>query len=229
MTVQLFERFYGLLFKQLNKLFKSILLNLSISIFLVPKTRRRKEKMAYDAKKMATYGVAGILVASIIITSMQVHLSSAMGTLSILVTDPPQWGDVTQVYINITGIQIHSNSSGWTTLPMPAGAQYLEVNLTETLDTEEDLIQAPLGAGKYNILRFNISSAIVTVDGSNETDVRVPSGRIKIAITQGGVTIKSGEETKLLLDIETRVVYSKGRDQYQIVPAVKATPYENPE
>ncbi|MCW4026420.1 MAG: DUF4382 domain-containing protein, partial [Candidatus Bathyarchaeota archaeon] len=62
--------------------------------------------MAYDAKKMATYGVAGILVASIIITSMQVHLSSAMGTLTILVTDPPQWEDVTQVYINITRIEI---------------------------------------------------------------------------------------------------------------------------
>ena len=184
--------------------------------------------MAYDAKKMATYGVAGILVASIIITSMQVHLSSATGTLTILVTDPPQWEDVTQVYINITRIEIHSNSSGWTTLDMD-GLEYLEVNLTETLDTKVDLLQAPLGAGKYNILRFNISSAIVTVDSLNVTDVRVPSGRIKIAITEGGVTIRLGETSELLLDIETRVVYSKGRDQYQIVPAVKATPYENPE
>jgi len=213
----------------LNKLFKSILLNLSLSIFLVPKTSRRKEKMAYDAKKMATYGVAGILVASIIITSMQVHLSSATGTLTILVTDPPQWGDVTQVYINVTEIEIHSNASGWQGLLMPVGREYLEVNLTETLDTTVDLLQVPLGAGKYNILRFNISSAIVRVDGSNVTDVRVPSGRIKIAITKGGVTIRPGETSKLLLDIETRVVYSKGRGQYQIVPAVKATPYENSE
>lgn len=224
MTVQVFEQFCGLLFKQLNKLFKSILLNLSIPIFLVPKASRRKEKMAYDAKKMATYGVAGILVASIIITSMQVHLSSATGTLTILVTDPPQWEEATQVYINITGMEIHSNASGWTPLPMPGGREYLEVNLTEALDTEVDLLQTPLGAGKYNILRFNISSAIVTVDGSNITDVKVPSGKINIAITEGGVTIKAGEESKLLLDIETRVVYSKGRDQYQLVPAAKATP-----
>ena len=75
MTVQAIEQLCGLLLKQLNKLFKSILLNPSIPIFLVPKASRRKEKMAYDIKKMATYGVAGILVASIIITSMQVHLS----------------------------------------------------------------------------------------------------------------------------------------------------------
>jgi len=223
LTVQAFEQFCGLLFKQLNKLFKSILLNPSIPIFLVPKASRRKEKMAYDAKKMATYGVAGILVASIIITSMQVHLSSAMGTLTILVTDPPEWGDATQVYVNITGMEIHSNASGWRTLPLE-GREYLEVNLTEALDTEVDLLQTPLGAGKYNILRFNISSAIVTVDGSNITDVKVPSGKINIAITEGGVTIKAGEESKLLLDIETRVVYSKGRDQYQLVPAAKATP-----
>ncbi|MFB0503694.1 MAG: DUF4382 domain-containing protein, partial [Candidatus Bathyarchaeia archaeon] len=180
--------------------------------------------MAYDVKKMATYGVAGILVASIIITSMQVHLSSATGTLTILVTDPPEWGDATQVYVNITGIAIHSNVSGWTTLTVPGGREYLEVNLTEALDAEVYLLEADLVAGKYNILRFNISSAIVTVDSSNMTDVKVPSGKINIVITEGGVTIKSNEDSELLLDIETRVVYSKGRDQYQLVPAAKATP-----
>jgi hypothetical protein len=211
----------------LNKLFKNILLNLSIPIFLLPKTSRRKEKMAYDIKKMATYGVAGILVASIIITSMQVHLSSAMGTLTILVTDPPEWGEATQVYVNITKIQIHSNASGWTTLTMEQ--EPLEVNLTEALDAKVYLLQADLGVGKYNILRFNISSAIVTVDGSNITDVKVPSGKINIVIAEGGVTIKDGVDSELLLDIETRVVYSKGRNQYQLVPAAKATPYENPE
>ena len=178
--------------------------------------------MAYNTKKMATYGVAGILVASIIITSMQVHLSSATGTLTILVTDPPEWGEATQVYVNITGVKIHSNASGWITLTM--GQEYLEVNLTEALDTAVDLLQAPLGAGKYNILRFNISSAIVTVDGSNITDVKVPSGRINIVITEGGVTIKSNEDSELLLDIETRVVYSKGQEQFHLVPAAKAIP-----
>jgi len=184
--------------------------------------------MAYDMKKMATYGVAGILVASIIITSMQVHLSSATGTLTILVTDPPEWGEATQVYVNITGIAIHradeAEESGWTLLPMPDGRQYLEVNLTDVLETEAVLLDAGLATGTYNILRFNISSAIVTVDGSNETDVKVPSGRITLTIIQGGVTIESNHQSKLLVDIETRVVYSKGQDQYQLVPAAKAIP-----
>jgi len=81
-----------------------------------------------------------------------------------------------------------------------------------------------LGPGKYNILRFEILSAIVTVDGSNRTDIKVPSGKINIAIIQGGVTIQAGQTSILLLDIETRVVYSKGQDQYQLVPAAKAIP-----
>jgi hypothetical protein len=129
------------------------------------------------------------------------------------------------VYLNITKIEIHSNSSGWLLLPLPEEINYLELNLTEILDTEIDLLQAPLDPGKYNELRFEILDATVTVTGTNKT-ATVPSGKIKIKITQGGVTIQSNQESKLLLDIETRVVYSKGKEEYKLVPAAKAIPLQ---
>ena len=211
-------------------LFKSIALNMWLPMFCLVKT-----KMSNGIRHARFLAAMGVLAAVLIIAGIaaggvyfpNIRLPSIIpdrGTLTILVTDPPEWGEVTHVYINITKIEIHSNSSGWSVLAMPEGVEYLELNLTKILDTEAHLLQAPLGPGKYNILRFEISSAIVTVYGSNRTDIKVPSGKINIAIIQGGVTIQAGQESKLLLDIETRVVYSKGQDQYQLVPAAKAIP-----
>jgi hypothetical protein len=179
--------------------------------------------MAYNTKKLTTYGASGILIAAIIIVSVQVQFSSGKGTLTIFVTDPPEWGDVTHVYINVTAIQIHNNASGWMDIAIPGGEDYVWLNLTSILDTEEELLVTTLEAGKYNIIRFKISNATVTVNGENRT-ADVPSDKLRIAIIQGGITIKDSGNTNLLVDIETKVVYSKGQNQYILVPSARAIP-----
>jgi hypothetical protein len=179
--------------------------------------------MAYSKKKLTTYGTSGILIAAIIIASIQVQFLSGKGTLTIFVTDPPEWGDVTHVYINVTAIEIHNNVSGWMDIPIPGSEDYITLNLTEILDTEQELLVTELDAGKYNQIRFEIMSALVTVDGDNRT-ADVPSGKLKITIIQGGITIEGNGNSNLLVDIETKIVYSKGQNQYKLVPSAKAIP-----
>jgi len=75
----------------------------------------------------------------------------------------------------------------------------------------------------YNLIRFRILDARVTVSGMNYT-ASVPSGELTIAITLGGLQINTGQATALLIDINVKVEGSRAEGFFRLVPAVRATP-----
>ena len=147
--------------------------------------------------------------------------TSGFGTLQISMIDPPNVpAEVTAVYINYSSIQVHvanaGNQSGWYNVTSSGTA-----NLTSLIANSKLLGQAKLPSGTYNIVRFNITSALVTVGGKNFT-VSVPSGKLQATLT-GGVDVKQGQTSALLIDISPRVTGNL-QSGYILVPSANAQP-----
>lgn len=151
--------------------------------------------------------------------------SSGYGTMQLSMIDPPNVpGNVVGVYINYSSIQVHvsnaGNQSGWYNVTASG-----TVDLMKIVSSSKLLGSASLPNGTYNIVRFNITSALVTVNStsgvlSNYT-ARVPSGMVQSVVT-GGVNVQANTTSALLVDISPRVTYGGGN--YTLVPSATARP-----
>ena len=151
--------------------------------------------------------------------------SSGSGTLQLSMIDPPNVpGNVVDVYVNYSSIQVHvsnaGNQSGWYNVTSSG-----TINLMKIVSASKLLGSASLPSGTYNIVRFNITSAIVTVNStsgvlSNYT-ANVPSGMVQSVIT-GGVNVQASTTSALLVDISPRVTYANGN--YTLIPSATAQP-----
>ncbi len=145
--------------------------------------------------------------------------TSGFGTLQISMQDPPQVpAEVTAVYINYSAIQVHAanagNQSGWYNVTKSG-----TVDLTSLIANSKLLGTAKLPSGTYNIVRFNVTSALVTVGGKNYT-ASVPSGMVQSVLT-GGVDVKSSQPASILVDITPKVTGSV-QSGYMLVPSANA-------
>ena len=145
------------------------------------------------------------------------------GRLAVSITDPPRdWGEASNVYVRFSEVKVHradaGNETGWYTVVDGGGW----VDLGSTLNSSAALGAGNLLAGKYNLVRFTVEEAVVTVDGVNHT-ATVQSGTLKVSIVQGGVDIKAGQTSYLLIDITPKVVGSTTQG-FRVVPAAKALP-----
>lgn len=159
----------------------------------------------------------------IIIGAFFGYRTFAKGTLVVEMTDPPSgWGDASNVYIKYSAIEIHradaGNESGWNTVVDSEDW----IDLTQVLNSSKTLGSNGLSSGKYNLIRFEILEAIVTVEGTNHT-ATVSSGKLNIAIIRGGVNITAGQTSNLLIDITPKITGSEAQG-YRLTPAAKALP-----
>src|SRR5487761_92723 len=151
--------------------------------------------------------------------------TSGSGTMQLNMIDPPNVPSyVVAVYVNYSSIQVHEanagNQSGWYNVTSSG-----TINLMKIVSSSTMLGSASLPSGTYNIVRFNITSAVVTVNSTSGTlqnfTASVPSGMVQSVIT-GGVNVKGGATSALLVDISPRVTY--GGNQYTLVPSATAAP-----
>ena len=177
--------------------------------------------------KLKTEIAVIVVVVMIVAAGLFFYINYGSGVLDVKITDPPlEWGQVTQIYLNISAVEIHraqsGNESGWTTLI----DQSSWINLTKTLDVNQTIGVKNLQAGKYNLIRFEILEAIVTVAGANHTAL-VPSGEITLAIAKGGVPsgvqINTGQTSTVLIELDITVQES-GAFGFRLVPGIRAEP-----
>jgi hypothetical protein len=166
------------------------------------------------------------LAAIIIAGAYTVYTVYGSGRLAVSVTDPPRdWGDASNVYIRFSEVRVHranvGNETGWVTIVEEGGW----VDLGSTLNSSAALGTGSLQAGKYNLVWFTVEEAIVTVDGANHT-AAVQSGVLKVSIFRGGVDIKAGQTSYLLIDMTPRVNGSAA-EGFRVVPAAKALPTQS--
>ncbi len=170
-------------------------------------------------------GGSGTTTATQFSTSNGGTSSGSSGTLQLSMIDPPNVpGNVVDVYVNYSSIQVHvanaGNQSGWYNVTSSG-----TINLMKIVSASKLLGSASLPSGTYNIVRFNITSAIVTVNStsgvlSNYT-ANVPSGMVQSVIT-GGVNVQASTTSALLVDISPRVTYANGN--YTLIPSATAQP-----
>jgi hypothetical protein len=166
--------------------------------------------------------VIAIVAVIIVLAGFYSYSQFALGTLNVELTDPPAgWANASQIYLSWRMIEVHrakaDDASGWSTVLSQGGT----INLTRIIDVAETLGSQSLQPGTYNLVRFEITHAIVTITGENVT-AHVPSGVIQIAITQGGIVINAGQTSTLLIELNITV---HGTDQNPtIVPDIRATP-----
>jgi hypothetical protein len=132
--------------------------------------------------------------------------SGGSGTLAVLMTDPPTVPDgVTAVYINYTDIEVHiadaGNQTGWTTLTTSG-----EINLMSIVNESQTVAATNITSGKFNGLRFNVTSATVTFNGANYTADLVYQEHTLYVWIPGGIFITNGQTTGAMIDLSPTVL-----------------------
>ena len=136
-------------------------------------------------------------------------------------SDPPRIPvNITHLYINFTSIQIHiasaDNATGWYNVTKKG-----TIDLKMIMNVSTVIGSVNLPVGKYNLVRFNITSAIVTTEGKNYT-ATISAGKMTIPIGKGEISIEAAKITHLLIDIEPRVTGS-AKTGFHLTPSAKAT------
>lgn len=156
--------------------------------------------------KAATYGIAALVLAALVIFSgatLGVINPSSSGILSVLLTDPPSVPDgVSSVYITYSGLALHAaglGDGGWLATGGQGTLDTLGlVNLSQTVST------GSVPALMYNAIAFNISSVKVEYLGRNYT-ATVNGGKVVVPIV-GGLTVNSTHPAATLVDIQPTVL-----------------------
>ena len=162
------------------------------------------------------------IIGAIGFSSMFPENISASGTLVILMKDPPSsWGEATAVYITVSDIMIHradgDDESGW----FNTGVSVANLSLREIVIFNTMIGETHLQVGTYNILRFNITQALATVNGINYT-CTVNSGKLQVPIIMGGIRIKSTKISSLEIDITPKIMRKDGN--FSLKPVANAKP-----
>jgi uncharacterized protein DUF4382 len=154
-----------------------------------PKRRTRNLSLAIVLVLVAISAVAGYLI-------------YAPATVNLSISDsPPERYSSSISAINVTfvSIEVHvadaGNSSGWHTI-----YQGGTVDLLQVLNVSKIIGSAHLAPGKYTELRFNVSQVIVTISGT-KMRYTIPSGSLKVPITNGGFQVVGGQTVNIELDL----------------------------
>jgi len=166
-----------------------------------------------------------LLVLVIIVVCVGVfsaYIRDGIGSLVIRIRDPQVgWGPATGVYVSLSNILIHradaGNESGW----FDTGVSATNLSLGEVTMFSRIIGATELQAGSYNLIRLSLTQAVITVDGMNYT-CRIPSEKLNVQITGGGVRINANQMSHLEIDITPRITGKDG--DFKLTPSAKATP-----
>ena len=121
------------------------------------------------------------------------------GLLSVLISDPPHLPEgVSALFITYPSMYVHvaglPDGEGWTQVSSTGSIQLLgAVNIGQTVAT------ASIPADEYNMIRFNVSFAVVTYNNQNYTAV-VQNGNLTVHFIQA-LMIDPAQPRALIVDI----------------------------
>jgi len=132
--------------------------------------------------------------------------------MTLTITDPAQaqYGNSQQYDASITHInvafsqfQVHvagqGDSSGWQTIKISPQT----IDMISVLSLSQVLGKVPLPAGKYDILRFNVTAVKVTFSGGTSASYTFPSGSLKVPVINGGFQISATSSVTVQLTLSS--------------------------
>ncbi len=163
------------------------------------------EKMDAEIRKVGVYGVSGVLLAILIISSLVfsgLRLPTFIpntGTLIVKLTDAP----VELTHLNVTidsisALRVEHGEEEWEELSFVDDVSEVYVDILALQNVTEDLSVTEITPGNYTKLRMTIATANATYVGGETVDLKVPPGRIDVIVH---FEVKAGETTKILVDM----------------------------
>jgi len=140
-----------------------------------------------------------------------------IGTIQVIVTDPPSPEEIDSLIVQVTTIEAHlaaGQDSKWVTLlSEPTSFDMMEL----VGGKETNLGSQEVDAGTYTQVRMNIAEATVTVDGM-EHDVFIPGGTLKFVRP---FQVQGNETTVIILDFDGKgSIHVTGAGKYMLKPVV---------
>lgn len=154
-----------------------------------------------------------------IILFLLVYPSIGSGTILLRIRNTPVKTEQTveQIYVTYKLVMAHpsnmGNDSGWRVV----ANETRRLELVALTNTTELLLQSRLTAGKYNMIKIQITNASAIVNGT-EVKLEVPPKDVMITVE---FTLRIDRETTILLDFQSN--YQEILTLKRLLPFVNAT------
>ena len=157
--------------------------------------------MATEKQPLALFGVAGVLVAMLIIAGFafagNILAASGTGLLTIQIMDKPV--ELKNLYLTIDSASIQKEDGEWIDLNLLMTEPFDLLALQQVSST---LSETEIPAGSYNMIRIHVSAASAVFAGETEhITLKVPSNVLKIFF-EPQLVMDSGDATTVLVDLQ---------------------------
>jgi hypothetical protein len=184
--------------------------------------------MSNGIRQISLFGVAGVLVAALIIAGFvigdNVFQVSGKGVLTIQIIDKPV--ELDHLNMTIDWVKIQDEDENWHNLTLKSEPFYFDLlalqNVSETLSETE------IPAANYTKIWMHVLTANATYPDGTVTDLNVPSDTIKVLLKPHLSLDDSGQIT-ILIDLQPEDLNSIAISQsLNLRPVIKAVvPYSN--
>ncbi len=143
---------------------------------------------------------------------------STTGRAVVAITDAaPTMPDLKSVVVTVDKVEIHNETSGWTTLS--AAAKTYDLLMLKNESVMKVLADATVDAGTYEQVRLDISKVEVTTTDGKTATATLPSNELKIV---GNFTVDAGQTSTAVLDFDLdKSLHLTGNGVYILAPVVK--------
>jgi hypothetical protein len=187
--------------------------------------------MSNGIKRNSLFGIAGILIAVVIIAGFVAAnnlIRPATGTLTIRIMDKPV--ELKHLNMTIDWVKIKDENGNWYNLtienPNEEGAYYFDLlalqNVSETLSVTE------IPEANYTAIWMHVLTANATYPDETTADLNVPSDVIKVLL-KPHLSLEGGGQVTVLIDLQPDDLNAIAiSHSLNLRPVIKATVPEQP-
>jgi hypothetical protein len=157
--------------------------------------------MSNGVKQIGLFGMAGVLVAALIIAGFVIGSNvfevSGKSNLTILITDKPV--ELNHLNMTIDWVRIQHENGTWYNLTLKTEPFYFD--LLSLQNVSETLSETELPVGNYTMIRMHVLTANATYPDGTVADLRVPSETIKVLL-KPHLRLEDGGQMTVLIDLQ---------------------------
>jgi hypothetical protein len=182
--------------------------------------------MSTGIRQIGLFGVAGVLVAALIIAGFvigdNIFQVSGKGVLTIQMMDKPV--ELDHLNMTIDWAKIQDEDENWHNLTLKSEPFYFD--LLSLQNVSETLSETEIPAGNYTKIWMHVLTANATYPDGSVADLRVPSDTIKVLL-KPHLSLENSGETTVLIDLQPEDLNSIAISQsLNLRPVIKAVvPY----
>jgi hypothetical protein len=187
-----------------------------------------KNDMSNGIRQIGLFGVAGVLVAALIIAGFviggNVFQVSGKGVLTIQIMDKPV--ELDHLNMTIDWVKIQDENENWLNLTLKSEPFYFD--LLALQDVSETLSETEIPAANYTMIWMHVLTANATYPDGSVANLTVPSDAIKVLL-KPHLSLDDGGQVTVLIDLQPEDLNSIAISQsLNLRPVIKAVvPYSD--